>query len=104
MLRLSRLSFFSGSPRCVSRSPASRAAFTLIELMVVIAIIAMLATMAFRGIMNAKKTAIRMSCSQRMRDLAVAMTSYDIDKQGYPGYRNVLLMTNNASYVDPFTM
>ncbi|MBS0210688.1 MAG: DUF1559 domain-containing protein [Planctomycetes bacterium] len=78
-----------------------RHGFTLIELMVVIAIIALLATMSFRGITKARETARKLRCSQQLRDIATALNQYEIDRRQYPGYRNVLLMTNNASFTNP---
>ncbi|MBS0210819.1 MAG: DUF1559 domain-containing protein [Planctomycetes bacterium] len=63
-------------------------------------IVGLLGAMAFRGITKARETARKLRCSQQMRDLAVSLNSYEIDRRQYPGYRNILLMTNNESYHD----
>lgn len=69
-------------------APASTSAhrgFSLIELLVVVAIIAVLASMLLTGISVVKLKALQQSCASNMRQIALAMGAYQADHQGlYP--------------------
>jgi len=64
--------------------PARRAAFTLIELLVVIAIIAILIAMLLPAIQAAREAARRASCSNNMKQLALAVLNYESSHSGFP--------------------
>ena len=57
--------------------------FTLIELLLVISIIAILASLLLPALNNAKKNGQRISCSSAMRQNAMASLSYTLDYNDY---------------------
>jgi len=60
--------------------------FTLIELLVVVAIIAILAALLFPALYRAKSESQATSCSNNVRQLAIALRLHVIDHQFYPVY------------------
>ena len=60
----------------------SRLAFTLVELMIVITIIAVLAGILLPAIGNVLKTADNLQCRNNLRQIAISVLSYTTDYQG----------------------
>lgn len=70
--------------RCGHRLSLGRRGFTLVELLVVIAIIATLIGLLLPAVQSARESARRMSCSSRIRQLALGFTTYDNAKKRLP--------------------
>lgn len=71
--------------------------FTMIELMVVIAIIAILASMLLPALSRAKEVAKSSECVSNIKQLGTAMTAYTID---YGGWMPVVTVTSGYSLLD----
>jgi len=68
---------------------ASKAAFTLVELLVVIGIIAILMGLLLPAVQMAREAARRTSCNNQVRQLTLAAVNFESAKGRFPaGYRN----------------
>lgn len=77
-------------------------AFTLIELLIVVAIIAILAAIAVPNFLEAQTRAKVSRVTSDMRSLATAMETYRLDNSGYPEYA-VVVTPPGTTVQDPAT-
>lgn len=68
----------------------SRNAFTLVEMLVVIAIIAMLTAILVPAVNMAREAGRRATCTNNQHELSLAITQYDASKGHLPGYANTV--------------
>src|SRR5947208_11629035 len=78
-----------------------RRAFTLVEMLVVIGIIAVLAALLLPAINMAREAARRAGCSNNLKQLALAIEQFDGAKGNYPASRTFWMDANyqRAGYV-----
>jgi general secretion pathway protein G len=90
----------SPSPSAV-RSDAGERGFTLIELMIVVAIIAILAGILIPNFVNARAQAQTSACQSNLRAIATAMELYYADNQRYPAAGAIpdALNTDTVTYL-----
>ncbi len=78
-----------------------RKGFTLVELLVVITIIGLLASLLLPAIQQAREAARRMQCSSQLRQVAVALHSYENTFKAFPphegGTSGTIPDTNNGT-------
>jgi prepilin-type N-terminal cleavage/methylation domain-containing protein len=66
------------------RSPRSRGAFTLVELIVVLAIVGVLMALIMPAVQRVRETANRLSCGNNLRQLAIAAHHYEQTHHSLP--------------------
>ena len=95
---MSRTSRHSRRVGYAHRSPSvfTTAAFTLVEMLVVISIIAILAALLLPAINGAREMARRASCSNNLKNLALAVQQFDQAKGQLPASRT---FWNNPTYL-----
>src|SRR5262245_23101996 len=72
----------------------NRQAFTLVELLVVIAIIGTLVALLLPAVQAARESARGNTCRNNIKQLQLAMTQFDSQKNRLPGYVNELIDPN----------
>jgi prepilin-type N-terminal cleavage/methylation domain-containing protein/prepilin-type processing-associated H-X9-DG protein len=82
-------------------STRKRAAFTLVELLVVIAIIGTLVALLLPAVQAARETARNNTCKNNMKQLGLALQSYDTTNRKLPGYANELINPNSPKAPNP---
>jgi prepilin-type N-terminal cleavage/methylation domain-containing protein len=88
------------SARCTAEDER---AFTLIELMIVVAIIAILAGILIPNFVNARAQAMTAACESNLRSIATAAELYYADQQVYPASGDVssaLFTANGTTYLN----
>ncbi|MEM7313025.1 MAG: DUF1559 domain-containing protein [Planctomycetota bacterium] len=67
-----------------NRSHRNRTAFTLVELLVVIAIIGILVALLLPAVQQARESARRVQCMNKLRQLAIGTMNYESANRGFP--------------------
>ena len=80
--------------------PKKRHGFTLVELLVVITIIGMLVSLLLPAIQSAREAGRKNTCSNNMRNCVLALSQFQDNKRGFPGYANTI-GNKPASWVVP---
>ncbi len=80
-------------------SAKARAAFTLVELLVVITIIGMLIALLLPAVQAAREMGRLSTCKGNQKQIALALVSYSNQHNAFPGWRNNVQKTNGTGYI-----
>ena len=72
----------------MGRGKGRRAAFTLVELLVVITIIGMLTALLLPAVQAARESGRRATCNNNQHQLSIAMQNFESSRRFFPGYIN----------------
>jgi prepilin-type N-terminal cleavage/methylation domain-containing protein len=85
---------------CSRARSASARAFTLVELLVVIAIIGILVALLLPAIQAAREAARRASCQNNVKNLALAVLNYENARKGFPPAAGTAVPTDGDAFND----
>jgi len=71
-------------------------AFTLVELLVVISIIALLMAMLIPAVTGAVQASKRIRCANNLKEIATALTVFESNKERFPGYVDRVFNINRS--------
>ena len=76
-----------------------RNAFTLVELLAVLAIIALLVALLLPAVQQAREAARRSNCTNNLRQLGAAVAGFEQSRGEYPGYNNLRATLENGTRI-----
>jgi prepilin-type N-terminal cleavage/methylation domain-containing protein/prepilin-type processing-associated H-X9-DG protein len=81
-----------------ARTIRRRAAFTLVELLVVITIIGMLMALLLPAVGSARESARRAQCQNNLRQIGIAAQAFQADFNAFPGYYSPATSSTNTVF------
>jgi type II secretion system protein G len=97
---MSRFPPAGGTLGCMMRK--SERGFTLIEMMIVVAIIAILVAILVPNFMRARAQAQTAACEANLKEIATALELYQTDHEAYPDVASLTNVTNTEANLGPY--
>src|SRR5437773_10636417 len=82
----------------VDRVPGRRAGFTLVELLVVVAIIGVLVALILPAVQSAREAARRMSCGNNLRQIGLGLQNFESTFKHFPSSLRPTLVDANGLF------
>jgi prepilin-type N-terminal cleavage/methylation domain-containing protein len=88
----------------VPRAAGLRSGFSLVELLAVVAILGTLVSLSLPAVQSAREAARRSACSNNLRQMGLALLSYESARRGFPPGDDAVSGRNHAwsSFILPF--